>query len=76
MPSSRWVGINAKRGGRGGGGWVGFGKFFKTLESSLKFNNRVGNFISYVKIEYKETEVFWVAVTSSKQQIFETNALF
>ena len=66
-----------KREERGGGGrWVVFGKFFKTLESSLKFNNRVGNFISYVKIEYKETEVFWVAVTSSKQQIFETNALF
>ena len=66
-----------KREERGeGAAWVGFGKFFKTLESSLKFNNRVGNFISYVKIEYKETEVFWVAVTSSKQQIFETNALF
>lgn len=35
-----------------------------------------GYFIWYVEIEYKDAELFWVAITFKKEQFFESHAFF
>ena len=42
---------------------------WKILENLIAVGGK-GNFIWYVKIEYKEAELLWVAITFWKQHIF------